>query len=293
MTGNAGQDWWEAMRRNDHAAAWRVSDAVLAARDPATRDDPGQPYHLRWVWDGRRLDGADVLVRCYHGLGDTLQFSRYLPLLAGRARRVTLETQASLVPLLREVPGIDRIIAFDPAAPAPPGEVDVEIMELAHALRVLPPPCPALAQAPPRRIPGALPRIGLCWEAGGWDRARSVPLQALLAALPGARLVSLQRGPAACQAGAAFENPGDASESLAHTIALIAGCDSVISVDTMVAHLALTLGRSATVLLRHDADWRWGSAARTPWYPTARLLRQETEGDWRAPLRALAEYVQA
>ncbi len=95
-----GADWTAAMRRGDFTAAWRISDAVLATRDPATRDDPGLPYHLRWVWDGAPLDGRDVLVRCYHGLGDTIQFARYLAPLRARAARVTLEAPPELRALL-------------------------------------------------------------------------------------------------------------------------------------------------------------------------------------------------
>src|SRR3954454_12010069 len=83
---NPGELWSEAMRAGDFDTAWAVSDRVLAERDPATRDDPRLPYHLRWVWDGRRFDDRDVLVRCYHGLGDTIQFCRYLAPLRARVR---------------------------------------------------------------------------------------------------------------------------------------------------------------------------------------------------------------
>ena len=76
-----GPNWEQAMRRGDLGAAWAISDQVLRERDPSRRDDASLPYHERWVWDGRSFDGADVLVRCYHGLGDTLQFARYLPAL--------------------------------------------------------------------------------------------------------------------------------------------------------------------------------------------------------------------
>ena len=101
--------WMEAMRDGDLDAAHVISDAVLAARDPATRDDPSQPHHLRWVWDGTPPDGRDVLVRCYHGLGDTLQFARFLPALSGRAASVTVEAPAALVPLLSDLPSRDPV----------------------------------------------------------------------------------------------------------------------------------------------------------------------------------------
>ena len=126
------------MRAGAFGDAFAVSDEVLAARDPATRDDPAAPYHVRWVWDGRPFDGRRVLVRCYHGLGDTLQFARYLAPLRRRAAHVTLEVQAPLLTLLGGMPGVDALVGFDPARPLPPSECDIEIMELAHALRLAP-----------------------------------------------------------------------------------------------------------------------------------------------------------
>ena len=170
------------MRAGDFAAAHAISDEVLRARDPAAHDDCNLPYHLRWVWDGRSFDGKDVLVRCYHGLGDTLQFARFLPTLARRTASLHVETQPALVPLLRMLPGPGKLIPFQPASPAAPRACDLEIMELLHALRVMPstiPPPPVL-RVPPLRM--AARAIGLCWSAGDWDPARSVPLAQLLAA---------------------------------------------------------------------------------------------------------------
>src|SRR3954454_22907480 len=90
---NLESEWLTAMRRGDYAAAWAINDAVLAARDAATRDDPRVPYHLRWVWDGRPYRQRDVLIRCYHGLGDTLHFARYLPALRPHVASLTVEAQ--------------------------------------------------------------------------------------------------------------------------------------------------------------------------------------------------------
>ena len=125
------------MRAGRHAAAWAMQMAAIAARDPATRDDPALPYHLRWVWDGRPFDDRDVLVRCYHGLGDTLQFARYLPALAARARSVTVEAQARLVPLLAQMAGM-TVVPFDVDRPHRPSDCDIEITELPLALRLAP-----------------------------------------------------------------------------------------------------------------------------------------------------------
>ena len=166
------------MRRGDHQAAWAIAEEILRARDPATRDDPTLPYHRRWVWDGTPLRGQDILVRCYHGLGDTLQFARFLPALRAQASRVTLEVQPELASLLATIAGPDRIVPFSPGAPTPPSPCDIEIMELAQALR-LPPdaaPVPYLHAPPIPAPPGA---IGLCWQAGNWDEARSIPTHAL------------------------------------------------------------------------------------------------------------------
>ncbi len=270
------------MRAGRFADAWVLADAALAARDPATRDDPVLPYHERWLWDGTAPDGLHVLVRCYHGLGDTLQFARYLPLLQARCARLTVEAQPALLPLLARLPELSCAWhPFDPARPLPPSACDIEVMELAHVLRRVPPPLAPILPAPPARAPGQAGghRVGLCWRAGDWDPARSVPLDWLLARpeCRGATPVSLQRGPASAEAGAGFANPGDDSRDVLATAALVASCDAVLTVDTMVAHLAATLGAPTTVVLPARADWRWMEGARTAWYPQARLLRR-TQG---------------
>ena len=278
-----------AMQDGDFARAWAISDAVLASRDPATRDDPSQPYHLRWVWDGRPWRGRQVLVRCYHGLGDTLQFARLLPLLRRDAASVTLEVQPELLQLLRDAPGLDRAAPFDPGQPLPPAECDVEVMELPHALRLSPADIPPTPATPAPRHPKT---IGLCWQAGPWDPGRSIPAAALAAAcrLPGVRLFSLQRGPGAAAARGFASHPHDGSMAVADTAALIRSLDLVVTVDTMVAHLAGSLGAPTLLLLQAAADWRWLRATeRSPWYCSMRLLRQVRAGDWSGPLATLRE----
>ena len=289
VSGNPGALWDQAMRAGKFDAAWAVSDAVLRTRDPATRDDPALPYHLRWVWDGRSLHGRRVLVRCYHGLGDTLQFCRYLPALRRRAAQVTLEAQPELLPLLRALPGPDQLIPFRLDAPAPASECDVEVMELAHALRLPPDGAPYLSAEPlPRPAEGLL--VGICWQAGGWDPERSVPLPALapLAEAPGVRLVSLQRGPGLAELSAADAppvlDPGDRSADVGAVARLLATLDLVVTVDTMVAHLAGALGRPTWLLLKAEADWRWMAGRRSRWYDSVRLYRQARPGHWAEPL---------
>ena len=296
----ASDPWARAMRAQDFVAAWRIADRVLAARDPTTRDDPHLPYHLRWVWDGTPPDGRRVLVRCYHGLGDTLQFARFLPALRRRATHVTLEVQPELYTLLAKLEGVDRLTRFDPARPHPPSDCDVEIMELAHLLRALPDDvrgCVPYLRCPAPRDPeqGARGALALCWQAGGWDPGRSIPLPDLLAACasPGRRLVSLQRGPQAAQAtDAAFVNPRDTDPDVARTAALACAASLVVTVDTMVAHLAGALGRPTVLLLKRDADWRWPAPGQaSAWYPTMTILGQRAPGQWREPLRELARLV--
>ena len=271
------------MRRGDFAAAWDLDALVRAGRDPATRDDPSLPYHLRWVWDGRPYEGRHVLVRCYHGLGDTLQFARYLPALGQRVASLTVEVQPELLPLLEGVAGIDRLIPFDVAHPAAPSECDLEIMELASALRVEPHVLPApYLRAVPRPM-ASPPVIGLCWQAGGWDADRSVP-PALCAAFTDRPCVSLCPG----WTGLRVLNPGGCPDSVPATASLIASLDLVITVDTMVAHLAGALNVPTWLLLKHAADWRWmADRVDSPWYPAMTLYRQAAPGDWPGAIAAL------
>jgi hypothetical protein len=284
--GDTGGDaWMEAMRRGDHRAAWAVADTILGARDPATRDNPAEPYHRRWVWDGTPVRGRQVLVRCYHGLGDTLQFARFLPALRARAAQVTLEAQPELLPLLAAIGGPDRLVGFAVDAPSPPSPCDIEIMELSHALR-LPPEAapPPYLHAAPTAMPAGT--IGLCWQAGAWDPARSIPTQALAPLLAASRPLYCLH-PRCAPPG--FLNPEGCPPGIAETARVLAGLDLVITVDSMIAHLAGALGRPTWLLLRHDADWRWmGAGERSAWYPCMRLFRQPAPGAWAPIVRRAA-----
>lgn len=283
------QHWIRAMRAEDYGAAWRLADETLRTRDPATRDDPTVPFHLRWVWDGRPFDGRDVLVRCYRGLGDTLQFARYLPLLAERAASVTLEAPPRLIPLLEALPGVARIIPFDPGRPAPPSECDLEITELDFALRAP----PGAARPPYLRAPKApLPEgtFGLCYQAGDWDPERSIPPQMLTNLCAGRPWLTL----VAEATDLPVLNPDGCPFDVMLTASLVASVDLVVTVDTMIAHLAGAMNKPTWLLLKAEPDWRWNPAARSsPWYPSLRLFVQPRAGDW-APViaaveRALAE----
>lgn len=280
-----GALWVQAMRAERFDEAWAISDVVLGGRDPAERDNPALPYHLRWVWDGRSFDDRDVLVRCYHGLGDTIQYARYLAPLAGRAARVTLEVQPPLANLLAQLPGVDRLVPFDLAHPLQPAACDIEITELPFALRLSPAsvPPPYLSAAP-ADVPAGT--TGLCYTTGDWDSARRIPPELLAPLCRKGRWISLVPEPTSLPVG----NPGGCSLDIDATAALIAGLDRVVTVDTMVAHLAGALGRPTWLLLKAEPDWRWNPASRRSiWYPTARLIVQPSPGDWTSLIRLLKE----
>ena len=287
--------WMACMRRGAFEAAWAISDAVLRAR--AGVPCWHWPRHLQYVWDGTPLTGQRVLVRCYHGLGDTIQCIRYAPLIKAIAREVSVWAQPALLPLLRTVRGIDQLLPLHDGTPDVGYDVDVESMELPHVFRTtlatIPAEIPYLHVAP-----AALPRhgrlaVGLVWAAGDWEHERRsipFPLCAPLAAVSGVALHILQRGPAL-----ADYQPGvgtlSGSDDVVETARLMRALDLVISVDTMPAHLAGALGVPVWALLDAAADWRWMEGrADSPWYPTMRLFRQEYSGAWEPVLaRVMAE----
>ncbi|MDF3058136.1 MAG: hypothetical protein K0R17_2351, partial [Rariglobus sp.] len=182
--------WIDAMKRGDFERAWRLADETLAER--AGRPCWHWPRHLQYIWDGSSLDGKRVLVRCYHGLGDTVQFIRFAALLKERAAEVIVWAQPALLPLLQTVAGVDRLLPLHDGVPAVDYDHDVEVMELAHICRVNPDTLPRKVPylKPPSRTPALSRRrlnVGVIWRAGDWDERRSIPTEALapLAAVPG------------------------------------------------------------------------------------------------------------
>lgn len=275
--------WVAAMRAGRHAEAWALAAQALAERDPAACDDPRLPYHLRWVWDGRDPDGRDVLVRCYHGLGDTIQFARFLPLLAARAASVTLEVQPRLVDLIATVTDGITLMPFDPAHPLPPAEVTLEITELDFALRATPDDAPPpYIRAGRAVLPGGT--IGLCYGAGDWNAARSMPPGLLAPLCRHAPCMTLMPEPT----GLDVLNPAGCPLDMGATAMLVAGADLVITVDTMIAHLAGAMAKPTWLLLPSEPDWRWAPDQRTSaWYPSMRLYVQPRPGDWEAVAAAV------
>jgi hypothetical protein len=250
------------------------------------------------------LSGRTVLVVQEEGLGDTLQFMRYLPLLALRGARVAVAVPPALTRLLRRVPGVADVPAGD--APVPQHDFHCSFNGLPRAfettLETIPRVVPYVAADPAlvrhwaARMPtGDALRVGLCWagQARPWltgfvglDQRRSTCLATLapLAAVPGTRFVNLQKGPAAAEIGTAGVDLLDVMDEVrdfADTAAIVANLDLVISVDTSVVHLAGAMGTPVFLLDRYDNCWRWLSGRDdSPWYPSLRIFRQQRSGDW-------------
>src|SRR5215213_6033437 len=124
-------DWITAMRRGDFTIAWSISDALLQRR----QDQTDLPRWFQSVWDGNSVVGKRVLLRCYHGLGDTIQFIRYAPLLKEIATEIIVWAQPSLIPLLKTVRGIDRLLPLHDGSPDVEYDVDLELNELPYLFR--------------------------------------------------------------------------------------------------------------------------------------------------------------
>jgi hypothetical protein len=301
---DVADQWPAAMRRGDWAQAWRETDRIELPRRERQRR-PGfvrRPEEL--CWDGTPLARRSVLVRCEHGLGDTLQFIRFVPEIVRVARAVHVMMQPPLLALFAGAPELGTVHnGWTEWWPAPPHDVEIEIMELAYALRATPDGVAAPYPHLNARVTGKLPvtiahgsefRVGLVWAASDWDATRSIPLHSLrpLAAIPGVRCFSLQQGEAAADPLAEqlgieplSRHTGDIFAAAAAMLEL----DLILTVDNMVAHLAATLGRPTWVLLKREADWRWMDArADSPWYPTMRLFRQQREGEWDGVVSAVA-----
>ena len=255
---------------------------------------------------GQSLAGRTILAWHEEGFGDTLQFARYVPLLAARGARVLAWVPPDLGRLFATLEGVSDIVTD--AARLPPHDWHCPFFSLPRAfattLNTVPASIPYLSADPAltahwaTRLPpaGGL-RVGLVWagQARPWlpgftalDRRRSMALDTLLplGRVPGLTLVSLQKGPRAADAitppwGLTLHDPMPEVTDFADTAAIIATLDVVVSVDTSVAHLAGALGRPVLLLDRYDSCWRWLSGRRdSPWYPSLRILRQRHSGDW-------------
>ena len=254
-------------------------------------------------WLGEDLAGRSILVLGEQGYGDHIHFARYLPLLAAAGARVTLLAPGRLHRLLRTLPGDVALVEAVPAG----ARFDFQWPLMSLPLRFeqrgdgLPATVPYLRAEPERvaqwreRIGPAGFRVGIAWQGnkeGAVDIGRSFPLERMrpLAGVPGVRLISLQVGEAAGQVagllpGMAVEVldglDGGGDDAFLDTAAVMDALDLVVTSDTAVAHLAGALGRPVWVALSSTPEWRWlREREDSPWYPTARLFRQRSPGDW-------------
>jgi tetratricopeptide (TPR) repeat protein len=265
---------------------WKTSDFVKTGRAF------GQP-----LWRGEAADGRTVLIHAEQGFGDTLQFCRYLPLVAARGLRVIVEAPGPLVRLLRSMPGVERVV--QPGEALPDFDLHCPLLSLPLALgttlATVPAAVPYLQVDPAQaavwqaRIAGLArsgPRIGLVWAGSPGkvaDVRRSLPPERLapLFGLAGLHFFSLQKDGPAAPGRFPLTDCMKEMTDFADTAALVVNLDLVISVDTAVAHLAGALGRPVWVLDRYDPCWRWLAGRRdSPWYPTLRIYRQPQPGDW-------------
>jgi len=251
-------------------------------------------------WDGSPLTGRTILLHAEQGLGDTLQFIRYAPLVKQRGGFVIAECPETLLLLLATCAGIDRLVAQ--GQPLPAFSLHAPLMSLPllfhTTLETIPADIPYLSVDPERKErwqwelgSGRTYKIGIAWQGFPQhlaDRERSLPLLrfAPLAKLPGVQLFSLQKGPGAEQLTRLSDrlpiiDLGSRFDSFADTAAALANLDLVITVDTAVAHCAGALGLPVWVLLPFSPDWRWLlNREDSPWYPSMRLFRQLRPGDW-------------
>jgi tetratricopeptide (TPR) repeat protein len=254
-------------------------------------------------WLGQPIDGARILLHAEQGLGDTLQFIRYVPMVAARGAKVIVEVPSELRRLVEPALGCEvQVVAR--GSRLPDFEWHSPLMSLPLVFRThltsIPTQVPYLKTAP-RLVAEfahhfASPdkagvRVGLVWSGSPRhtrDPQRSIPLPQLapLTETRGATFYSLQKGPATPDL---LEMPIDMNlvdlsghlNDFADTAAALANLDLLITVDTAVAHLAGALGKPVWILLTHNPDWRWLlDREDSPWYPTARLFRQTVAGDW-------------
>lgn len=242
------------------------------------------------MWDGSHTPDKRLLVVAEQGLGDTVQFVRFLAKARERVGALAIVVQKPLKDLCEGVAGADLVIGS--GEPIPAHDLKVSLLSLPHLLRTslatLPAPAGYLDVTGAVDIAHDGLKAGISWQGnpeGIGDRGRSVPLEALrpLLTVPMAKFFSLQKNVGVDQI-AAFPEIDDAvgdCETFADTARVMKSLDLIITTDTAVAHVAGALGRPTWLLLKHAPSWRWlRNRTDSPWYPTMRLFRQASPGDW-------------
>ncbi len=277
----------------DYEWRWQTKDFL------GRRPDLDAPH-----WRGEDIAGRSILVFTEQGIGDLVQFARFLPLLAGRGAKVTFRAPANMIRLLRplgtqiELAGLMRhggSYDFQCALMSLPRWFGTDLNSIPAEIPYLEPEA-GLAARWKRRIGDQGFKIGIAWQGnptGKIDQGRSYPLSELvpLARVPGVRLISLQKYHGLDQLSGlpsdvtveTLGNDFDSGEdALIDTAAVMSHLDLIITMDTSIAHLAGALGRRTWVALKYVPDWRWLLERNdSPWYPSLRLFRQQTDGDWK------------
>lgn len=282
------------LHAGDFKQGWQEADWRTAASG-LVRAQPGTP-----LWQGQAIKGKRLLVLCEQGLGDNIQFVRLLPNLRERGAIVLLACPPPLLPLFRDLPGVDELYNQDEAGP--PHDLHISMLDLPLRLGIdwatIPATVPYLQTDSAktaawrdrlRDLRGL--KVGIAWRGNPGhknDKNRSMTA-AQFTALADAdvHFVNLQKDATAAELATlkdAFPTIHDAApqlHDLTDTASLIPTLDLVVAVDTSVCHLAGALGARTFTLLPFVPDWRWMLDRHdTPWYPTMRLFRQETPGDW-------------
>jgi hypothetical protein len=272
-------------------------------------------------WQGEALNGHRILLHAEQGLGDTIQFCRYVSMVAARGGHVILQVQEPALRLMQSLAAVRAGLAETALLGATPPEFDLECPLLSlpavfgTIVETVPWPGAYLGADPELALKKRMEfpdirsgcrslRVGLVWAGNPRykaDRNRSTRPQTLLPLLriPGNTWISLQKGPAAEQLadlpGNVFVWDGSSRDrDLAETAALVATLDLVITTDTCIAHLAGAMDKPVWILLPHLSDWRWMQRIEaTPWYPAARLFRQRSPGDWTGVVERVIEELAA
>ena len=289
----------------DFAAGWRAYKSRWHVGWLASqRRDYGAPL---WLGEAS-LAGKTILLHAEQGLGDTIQFARYAPLLAAQGACVILEVQQQLVRLLSNLPGVAKVIARKEPSPRYDYHCPLLSLPLACGTTLETIPSQASYIAAPQadvaqwrtRLPRQRPLVGLVWSgerSHDNDLNRSMRLQTLtpLFDLTDIAFVSLQHevreeDRALLESRSDVVRIGAAFKDFADTAAAIAALDAVIAVDTAVAHLAGAMGKPLFLLLPFAADFRWlRGRSDSPWYPSARLFRQPQFDDWDGAVKFLRQ----
>jgi cytochrome c-type biogenesis protein CcmH/NrfG len=255
------------------------------------------PRYEQPQWDGRDLGGRRIFLHCEQGYGDVIQFSRYAALVAARGGHVMLGCPKPLQSLIETVPGVAEVVTT--RENLPPFDTHAPLMSLPAVLGTTSIPAAIPYIHPPlsmsshtkwvQDLPGK--KIGVAWAGSSAhpnDANRSLPPEFLkpLLALPGIRWHSLQVGnvaPVLAQPDFAgrIVDLGSRFGDFHDTAEAIRELDLIIAVDTAVAHLAGAMGKPVWLLLPFEAEWRWMTAREdSPWYPTMRLFRPASPGNW-------------